>query len=113
MKIEDYSFGKIKIQGKVYDFDVLVFPEKVKTNWWRKEGHFLTLEDIQEALTYSPDTLIIGTGAYGEMKVDSLLSQKIAEQGIKLIVDQTLNACKKYNELRKNEKVVGAFHLTC
>jgi hypothetical protein len=67
MKINSYSFGSITIDNKIYQKDIVVFPEKVRPNWIRIKGHSLKLADIKEIIDYNPDTLIIGTRAYGSM----------------------------------------------
>ena len=63
--IERYSFGLIKINGKEYTSDVIIYPQKVVVPWWRKEGHSLVPEDITEIIKYRPDLLIIGRGVSG------------------------------------------------
>ena len=35
-QIESYSFGEVVIDGKRYRSDVIVFPDRVKPNWWRE-----------------------------------------------------------------------------
>ena len=62
MRIDSYSFGIIMIDGKTYTSDVIVFPERVFSPWWRKEGHFLRMEDLAEVLREKPDIIVIGTG---------------------------------------------------
>jgi hypothetical protein len=64
--IDNYSFGKISIDGKTYSSDVIIFPERVHDSWWRKEGHSLCLEDIQDVFDYLPEVLIIGRGSPGK-----------------------------------------------
>lgn len=60
MNIGAYSFGSITINGETYAHDVLVFLERVKANWWRKEGHTLSIEDLDEVLSERPEFLIVG-----------------------------------------------------
>ena len=48
--IESYKFGAIVINGKKYTSDIIVFPEHVIDGWWRKEGHRLHVEDIEDNL---------------------------------------------------------------
>lgn len=111
MRIEHYSFGRIRIEGKEYTSDVIIYPDRVKDGWWRKEGHNLWLDDIREVLDFHPDILIVGTGESGIMKVGNDVKSAIEGMGIKLIVGKTPEAVKKFNELRG--KVVAALHLTC
>ena len=39
--IESYNFGKIKIKGKTYTYDLILYPDKVDDHWWRIAGHIL------------------------------------------------------------------------
>ena len=69
MKIENYSFGKITINGEIYTSDVIIYPERVDPAWWRKEGHTLHIEDLQDVLNANPAVVVVGTGFFGIMKV--------------------------------------------
>lgn len=113
MSIEDYDFGWIKIDGKIYENDLIIFPDRIFTNWWREEGHYLKESDIFEVFLEKPEVLIIGTGADGVMKVDEGIIKKAKELNIKLVIENTYIAIKKFNELSKTKKTIGAFHLTC
>ncbi len=67
--IDSYRFGEIAISGEVYTSDVIIFPQRVRSNWWRREGHKLYPQDIEEALRERPDVLVVGTGNSGMMVV--------------------------------------------
>ncbi|MEW6685468.1 MAG: Mth938-like domain-containing protein [Candidatus Edwardsbacteria bacterium] len=112
--IESYSFGQIKIDGKTYTSDVIIYPNRVNASWWRKGGHCLCLEDLTEVLQDKPEILIIGTGAAGIMQVPKETKEKMEKAGIELHILKTKESCKKYNELLKaGKKVIAALHLTC
>ncbi len=111
--INSYQFGLITINGKNYTLDVIIFPDRVKDNWWRKMGHELCLEDIAEVMTENPDVLVVGTGESGLMKVLPEVKQSLEAQGIKLIGQTTDKACQIYNQLCRSQKVIAALHLTC
>jgi hypothetical protein len=72
MRIDAYSFGVMKVAGREYKSDLIVFPEKVVSNWRRIEGHSLVIEDLDEVMEFKPDVLIVGTGAEGMMAVPEL-----------------------------------------
>ena len=109
--IEDYGFGRIVIDGKTYTSDVIIFPKKVVDNWWRKDGHNLSIEDLTAVIEFRPKTLVIGTGASGIMKVKDETREFLESNGIKIIVEKTKKACDILNSLGTD--AVGAFHLTC
>lgn len=111
--IESYSFGEIEIDGKKYTNDVIIFPNHVKGNWWRKEGHRLNPEDIEDVIEASPDTLIVGTGANGRMTVPDETRNYIESEDIDLIVERSRGAVKKFNEIAGEMDTVAAIHLTC
>jgi len=113
--INSYRFGKIIINQTAYDKDVIVFPDSVQENWQRKEGHFLILEDIKEALQkLKPKILVVGTGQLGVIKIDPKLFEFLEKENITLHAEKTGKAVKIYNRLILiSDKILGAFHLTC
>jgi hypothetical protein len=113
MMIDSYDFGKITVNGKRYNSDLLVFPNKVKTDWRRKKGHRLQIADLNEVLEAKPEVLVVGTGYWGMMNVTHETRSHIESEGIELIVQKTAEACKTFNRLIESRKVVAALHLTC
>jgi len=111
--IESYSFGRIVIDGKAYTRDLILYPDRVDEHWWRKEGHRLQVGDLEEVFRARPDTLIVGTGAIGVMKISPEVEARLKEAGIELITERTEEACQQFNELSSQRKVVAALHLTC
>ena len=112
MLIESYSFGSITIEGTTYTKDVIIFPDRVFSPWWRMEGHLLHKEDLDEALKENPEILVIGQGNLGVMSVPQKLIDELRAQGIEVITARTGKAVDAYNEL-KGKRVIAAFHLTC
>jgi len=114
MRIDSYSFGVMKIGGTEYTEDLIVFPDKVKSRWWRKEGHSLAIEDLDDVLEFKPEVLVIGKGASELMDVPASTKKTLQEHGMDVIADNTSRAWSIFNEqIEKGKKVVGAFHLTC
>ena len=111
--IDSYQFGQISVGGRKYTSDVLIFPDRVEDNWWRKGGHQLCLEDIADVMAESPEVLIVGTGASGLVEVLPEVRQAAEAHGIELIVETTDRACHTYNQLCRSQRVVAALHLTC
>ena len=111
--IDSYQFGQIVVNGKKYMSDVIIFPDSVTDNWWRKIGHQLCLDDIAEVLTENPEVLVVGTGSSGLVKVLPEVRQVVDARGIELIVEATDNACHTYNQFCHSRRAVAALHLTC
>jgi hypothetical protein len=113
MKVEHYSFGVIKLNGKEFRRDVIVYREFVK-EWWRKEGHRVCLEDVEDILRLKPEIVVIGTGYYGIVRVDREVIKRLKEEGIDVICEESRKAVETYNKLLKEgKKVALAIHLTC
>ena len=112
-KIDSYQFGLIVIDGRKYKHDVIIRTDGVLPNWWRAEGHSLSMDDLKTALEVQPRVLIIGTGANGRMQVPAETMHKLEESGVDVIVNPTAQACEIYNEIRAEGGVVAGLHLTC
>ncbi len=113
--IDSYKFGHIVIDGITYKNDVVVFLDHVQSEWWRKEGHKLQIEDILDQLKEAePEVLVVGTGKFGLMRIGDDLKDYLDETGIRLVVENTDRAVSTYNRVVENgDRVLGAFHLTC
>ncbi len=114
MKVKSYEFGRIEINGTVYTSDIIIYDDHVKSSWWRKEGHYLQIEDIEEILEVKPDVIIIGTGKFDTMKVSNEVKKELKSRGVEAIYANTDEACCRHNEISGSGKtVVTALHLTC
>lgn len=111
--IEHYDFGKIKIDGKIYTHDLIIFSDEIK-EWWRDESHWVVIDDLREVVEKKPKVLVIGTGYSGIMEVAEETKKFLEESGIKVIIEPTKKACEIFNKLSsENENVIAALHLTC
>ncbi len=111
--INSYQFGVIIVNGRRYTSDVIIYPDRVDDNWWRREGHSLSPQDLKEVVREKPEIVVIGSGNSGLMKVPPSTCRWIEGKGIRLKVEPTQTACQIYNQLQKTHKVVAALHLTC
>jgi len=111
--IDSYDFGTIIIDGRKFERDLIIFPDRIEGNWWRKEGHMLCVEDIKQIIEAKPEVIVVGTGYSGQMKIHSQTEKFLNSSGIELISAKTEKACDTYNDLSKSRRVVAAFHLTC
>ncbi|MGC8872577.1 MAG: Mth938-like domain-containing protein [Caldimicrobium sp.] len=116
--ITHYSFGTLTYKGKSYTKDLIILisskEERVLANWWRKEGHYLQVEDLEEVFSFKPKYLIVGTGASGVMRIDPKVKEKAEVLNIIFEAYPTEKAVKRFNELlSEGVSLAGAFHLTC
>jgi len=101
------------VDGQTHTHDVILLPDRVVANWWRKQGHRLEVTDLQEVLNAAPEVLVVGTGAYGAMKVPQETKDALEAAGIELRTAHTGDAWHVYNDLREQRRTAGVFHLTC
>lgn len=113
MRIHEYTFGRIIIDGKAYASDIIIFPNRVNPSWWRKEGHLLQVEDLQEVMAESPDVIVVGTGFMGMMKIHREVENSTKMKGIELKVERTKGAVEYFNSNFGRRKLVACLHLTC
>jgi hypothetical protein len=111
-RIEDYSFGRVTVDGEEHTHDVIVLPRRVVRDWWRRDGHSLVLDDLDEVLPDLPQRLIIGTGAYGRMIPDPNAVERLRERGVEVEVRPTEDAVRRYGTLNP-AATAAALHLTC
>ena len=119
--IEEYKFGEITIDGKIYNYDLEIRWTGEVIKWHRQESHIIGIEDVNRAVEQKPDTIVIGTGESGAAKVTEEAQSFIREKGIRLVIDITEQAAKTFNivgeesieEEGEQDKVIGLFHLTC
>jgi hypothetical protein len=114
MRIDSYKFGRVVIDGETFSSDCILLGNKVKSDWWRKEGHLLNAEDLEEVIKTKPKVLIIGCGAYGVMKISEEAKKVLQKNNIETEVHNTADAVERFNELAEQEQnVAAALHLTC
>ncbi|MGD8979564.1 MAG: MTH938/NDUFAF3 family protein, partial [candidate division WOR-3 bacterium] len=90
--IEAYQFGEIRVSGKNYHNDVIIYPDHIDSKWWRKQGHTLDIDDIKEVIDAEPDVIIVGTGQPGMMRVSDETLAKMRDMKIEMIVMPTEQA---------------------
>ncbi len=114
MHIDSYQFGKIAIDGVNYSSDIIILGNTVQSNWWRKQGHSLSVEDLKTIITEGPSVLVVGCGASGLMQVPEKTRQVLQEHDIQLKALDTYKAVQRFNELSQTGvNVAAALHLTC
>lgn len=114
-RLTDYSFGHIHVDGVEHTKDVIVLPDRVVSNWWRRDGHSLVMEDLGEVLDELPERLVVGCGADGRLDPDPGVATALARRGVRMEALPTAEAVERYSELEAANPaaVAAALHLTC
>lgn len=115
MMIEQYTEGRhMTIGGRRYGQDLKIVDGRVRSDWWRREGHRLDLDDIRDVLDARPRILVVGTGYAGNLRVSGRVRSGLGKRRIEVIAERTSRAVETFNRLHaEGRKVAGAFHLTC
>jgi hypothetical protein len=111
-RISEYDFGHIVVDGREHDRDLIVLPDRVLDNWWRKQGHSLVIADLEEVLEELPDHLIVGCGAHGRLEPERATLDSLRDRGIAVELAPTAEAVDKYNAADPR-RTAAALHLTC
>jgi hypothetical protein len=111
-RISGYSFGRVLVDGEEHTKDVIVLPSRVVGSWWRRDGHSLVLEDLEEVLDELPERLILGTGAYGRMQPDPRVLEQLRKRDVEVESLPTPDAIERFGRLDPG-RTAAALHLTC
>ncbi len=111
-RLQDYRFGHIVVDGEAHSRDVIVLPTRVVGNWWRKEGHRLVLDDLDDVIDELPERLIVGCGAASQMRPDPGTLEALRRRGIDVEALPTAEAVRRFVECDPAH-TAAALHLTC
>ena len=111
-KLEDYSFGRILVDGGEHRHDLIVLPDRVVSDWWRKDGHSLAMEDLDEVIEDLPKRLILGCGHDGRLHPDPAVLEELRARGIEVEAVRTGEAVDRYR-FADPTRTAAALHLTC
>ena len=120
MKIDSTEFGSITIDGTTYSHDILVqlSGEVVKrkkklSKKYYGTSHIISLEEAEFVYEKGCDTLVLGTGQYGNVKLSPEAAEFFEHHGCRVILMPTPDAIEAYNKTRGKAKAIGLFHVTC
>jgi hypothetical protein len=111
-RLEDYSFGRLTVDGEEHTRDLIVLPDRIVSNWWRREGHSLAMEDLDEVLDELPGRLVLGVGAHSQLRPDPAVITELERRGVQVECLPTGAAVRRYVELDERD-TAAALHLTC
>ena len=117
MRIDAYEFGRITIDGVIYDQDVVVEAARIRK---RKKGPSKARQGefghtpltAKEEIPWSGRRLWIGTGAYGRLPVAEDIREEARRRGVELLMRPTPELVRLVNEALPAE-TNPILHITC
>lgn len=117
MKARLIGFGEIEIEGRRYDYDVVIEAGEVRkrkkkpSKAYRAQfGH--TPLSAAEAIPWGGERLIVGTGMYGSLPVMDEVYEEAGRRGVEVVAVKTKEACRLLDEMDA-EEVNAILHITC
>ena len=111
------SFGQIEIDGRRFDHDVVIEKGRIRrrkkgpSKRHRAEfGHTPLTPD--EAIPWSAPTLLVGTGANGNLPITDSFYREAAARRVEVVVRPTAEACELL-AAAKPRSVSAVLHVTC
>jgi hypothetical protein len=115
MRFESFSFGSIRIDGTMYEHDLVINGGKVRKRKKKESkkyreafGH--TPVSIEEEIPWNCRRLIIGTGA-GALPVMDEVKQEAKRRKVELLIVPTARAIKLLQQ--EHESTNAILHVTC
>ena len=117
MQCQLVSFGRLEVDGKVFEHDVVIKGRRVRR---RKKGPSKpqraafghTPLTPEERIPWSGPTLIVGTGADGRLPIAPSLYEEAERRHVRVVAVPTTEACELVNEAQ-SESVAAVLHVTC
>jgi hypothetical protein len=116
LKLDRFRFGSLRIDGVVYDRDVVIDRGKIrlrdkKPSRQFRSGHGHTPLSVEEKLPWKCRRLVIGTGADGALPVMPEVRRRAREKGVELVALPTPRAIEVL--AGDVDGVNAVLHLTC
>jgi uncharacterized protein len=105
--IRAYEKGMIRINDTVCTTSLIVTPDEFIPDWPVSHASQLELTVIEQLLEYGPDIILMGTGSQHHI-LDPRMMMTIMNQGTGIEVMTTDAACRTYNVLLGEDRVVLA-----
>jgi hypothetical protein len=111
------SFGEVEIDGRRFEHDVVIENGRVRR---RKKGPSKALRaefghtplTAEERIPWSAPTLVVGTGAGGQLPIAPDLYAEAERRHVEVIARPTAEACKLL-EGDDPSAVTAVLHVTC
>ena len=116
MRIRNFTFGSIEIDGVTYESDVIieggqVRKRKKKASKKLRAGFGHTPLSAAEDIPWTCRRLVIGTGAHGALPVMDDVKREAKRRKVELVILPTPDAIKILHDA--SEQTNAILHVTC
>lgn len=116
MRFEGFSFGWIKIDGVVYDHDVVIDRGEIRKRKKKPSKQFRdafghTPLSAQEDIPWKCGRLVVGTGASGGLPVMEEVKRQAKKHKVELLVLPTVEAIEALKQDCEDTNAI--LHVTC
>ena len=116
MRIEEFSFGSIRIDGHTYEKDVTIDRGKVRQREKKPSKKFRdafghTPLSVEERIPWKCRRLVIGTGSYGRLPVMDEVKREARDRKVKLVILPTPQAIEALESA--SDETNAILHVTC
>jgi hypothetical protein len=116
MRIDWFTFGSIRIDGVVYEHDVVIARGRVRKRKKKSSKPFRdafghTPLSIEEDIPWDCQRLLVGTGANGALPVMDEVKQEAARREVALLIVPTSEAIRALQAEPKDTNAI--LHVTC
>jgi hypothetical protein len=116
MRIDQFTFGSIRIDGVIYEHDVVIARGRVRERKKKSSKPFHdvfshTPVSIEENIPWDCRRLVVGTGADGALPVMDEVKQEAARREVELLTVPTREAIRALQAEPKGTNAI--LHVTC
>jgi hypothetical protein len=116
MHIDQFTFGSIRIDGVIYEHDVVIARGRVRKRKKKASRSFRdafghTPVSIEENIPWDCRRLVVGTGADGALPVMDAVKQEAARREVELMTVPTREAIRALQAEPKDTNAI--LHVTC
>ena len=116
MRIDQFTFGSIRIDGVVYEHDVVIARGRVRKRKKKSSKPFRgafghTPLSVEEDIPWDCRRLLVGTGANGALPVMDEVKQEAARREVALVTVPTSEAIRALQAEPKDTNAI--LHVTC
>lgn len=116
-RIAHVAWGEMAVDGVGTGKDFKVYPGGGRVWDWRETGtrHVPGVQpaDVTELLDHGASVVVLSRGMQARLQVAPETLQLLHGEGVRVHVEDTLEAVELYNRLAAAEPAGGLFHSTC